>query len=51
MREFDAMIPFICCRFLNIPDNVHIICILYVFVNTRHRIFEVTNCDLKFLTS
>jgi len=33
MREFDAVIPDICCRFSYVSDESHlIICILYVYV-------------------
>jgi hypothetical protein len=44
MGELDAVIPYICRGLLGIPNNVHIICILYVFVNPKYYIFEVPNC-------
>ncbi len=34
MGELDAVIPYVCCGLLDIPNNFRtIICILYVFVN------------------
>jgi hypothetical protein len=49
MREFDAVIPYVYFGFLNIPNNVHIICILYVFVNPKYYILEVSNWHLKMI--
>ena len=43
MGELDAVIPYVCRGLLNIPNNVHIICILYVFVNPKYYILEVPN--------
>jgi len=51
MGELDAVTPYVCCSFLNIPDDVPIICILYVFVNPKYCILEVPNWHLKMSSS
>jgi len=49
MGELDAVIPYVCCRLLNIPNNIPIICILYVFVNPKYYILEVPNWYLMMI--